>query len=140
MSKFFLTIFVLPLQSHPLSLSFPRLMPQPTALIKHSFHYGESCKENLAFFSKFSLTVEYSVSIQVLPSVAPSLYYLKICNAHFCPGQAFTKPQANHESWLTFSSTCLLQNAPQRCRLRDFYGTSFTVCCSWVLLIIYDES
>lgn len=100
--KFFLTISVLPLQSHPLSLSFPSLMPQPTALIKHSFHYGGSRKENLASFSKFSLTVEYSVSIQVLPSIAPYLYYLKIRNTHFCPGEAFTKPQASHERWPYF--------------------------------------
>lgn len=109
--KFLFTISVLPFQFHPLSLSFPSLMPQPTALIKHSFHYGESHKENLAFFSKFSLTVEYSVSIQVLPSIAPYLYYLKILSAHFCPEEAFTKPQANHESWPYF----LLHLASPKC-------------------------
>lgn len=101
-NKFFLTISVLPFQSHPLSLPFPSLMPQPTALIKHSFHYGESRKENLVSFSKVSLTVENSVGIQVLPSIAPYLNYLKIRNTHFCPGEAFTKPQAKHEGWPYF--------------------------------------
>lgn len=82
---------------------------------------------------QYSITVENSVSIQVLLHSSPTP---KFAILTFAQGQLSLSHRSIMKTRLTFPSTCLFQNAPQPCVLWAFWfycGLFLKYCWSLVL-------